>query len=227
MLKRITKKALIRKRYKYSDLGYYFMKAIIEQQSGMTLDAYVNESFYAPMGLQNIGYHPLKRHEKTRITPTEDDKIYRKQLVWGHVHDPGAAMQGGVGGHAGIFSNALDLGTIMHMLINNGKYGGEEILNPATIDDFTRQQFAPSNRRGAGFDKPVRSLQGGPTCDKVSLSSFGHSGFTGTLTWADPEKGIVYVFLSNRVYPSAENWLITSENIRTRIQEAIYLAADF
>ncbi len=227
MLKRITKKALIKKRYKYSDLGYYFMKAILEQQSGKTLDAYVNESFYAPMGLQNIGYHPLKRYDKTRITPTEDDKIYRKQLVWGHVHDPGAAMQGGVGGHAGIFSNALDLGTIMHMLINDGKYGGEEILNPATIDDFTRQQFAPSNRRGAGFDKPVRSLQGGPTCDKVSLSSFGHSGFTGTLTWADPEKGIVYVFLSNRVYPSAENWLITSENIRTRIQEAIYLAADF
>lgn len=227
MLQRITKKALIRKRYKYSDLGYYFMKAIIEQETGESLDAYASESFYAPMGLQNIGYHPLKHFDKTRITPTEDDKIYRKQLVWGHVHDPGAAMQGGVGGHAGVFSNALDLGTLMYMLINEGQYGGEEILDPATIADFTRQQFAPSNRRGAGFDKPVRSLQGGPTCDKVSLSSFGHSGFTGTLTWADPEKGIVYVFLSNRVYPSAENWLITSENIRTRIQDAIYQAADF
>ncbi len=227
MLQRITKKALIRKRYKYSDLGYYFMKAIIEQETGESLDAYASESFYAPMGLQNIGYHPLKHFDKTRITPTENDKIYRKQLVWGHVHDPGAAMQGGVGGHAGVFSNALDLGTLMYMLINEGQYGGEEILDPATIADFTRQQFAPSNRRGAGFDKPVRSLQGGPTCDKVSLSSFGHSGFTGTLTWADPEKGIVYVFLSNRVYPSAENWLITSENIRTRIQDAIYQAADF
>ncbi|NOQ75570.1 MAG: serine hydrolase [Crocinitomix sp.] len=227
MLQRITRKALIRKRYKYSDLGYYFIKAIIEQESGKTLDAFASESFYAPMGLQTIGYHPLNKIEKTRITPTEDDKIYRKQLVWGHVHDPGAAMQGGVGGHAGVFSNALDLGTLMYMLINDGKYGGDTILDAATISDFTRQQFAPSNRRGAGFDKPVRSLQGGPTCNKVSLSSFGHSGFTGTLTWADPEKGIVYVFLSNRVYPSAENWLITSENIRTRIQDAIYQAADF
>ncbi|MFT5823878.1 MAG: beta-N-acetylhexosaminidase [Crocinitomix sp.] len=227
MLQRITRKALIRKRYKYSDLGYYFIKAIIEQETGQTLDAYAYESFYAPMGLQTIGYHPLNKFDKTRITPTEDDKIYRKQLVWGHVHDPGAAMQGGVGGHAGVFSNALDLGTLMYMLINDGKYGGEEILDAATIDDFTRQQFAPSNRRGAGFDKPVRSLQGGPTCNKVSLSSFGHSGFTGTLTWADPDKGIVYVFLSNRVYPDAENWLITSENIRTRIQDAIYQAADF
>lgn len=227
MLRRITKKALIRKRYKYSDLGYYFIKAIIEKETQTNLDEFVQTNFYQPMGLQNISYHPLKKYAKTRITPTEDDKIFRKQLVWGDVHDPGAAMQGGVGGHAGLFSNALDLGTLMYMLINDGKYAGQQILDPATITDFTRVQFAPRNRRGAGFDKPVRSLDGGPTCDKVSLSSFGHSGFTGTLAWADPEKGIVYVFLSNRVYPNAENWLITSENIRTRIQDAIYRAADF
>ncbi|MDA7803029.1 serine hydrolase [Crocinitomix sp.] len=227
MFRTITDKALIRKRYKYSDLGYYFMKAIVEKQTGKSLDEYVNSTFYEPMGLMNMSYHPLAHFDKNRITPTEDDKIFRKQLIWGNVHDPGAAMQGGVGGHAGLFSNALDLGTLMYMLINEGKYGGKQLLDPATIADFTRCQFCPSNRRGAGFDKPVRSLDGGPTCDKVSLSSFGHSGFTGTITWADPEKGIVYVFLSNRVYPNAENWLITSEDIRTRIQDVIYRASDF
>lgn len=226
ILKQITKKALIRKRYKYSDLGYYFLKAIIEKQTGKTLDQYAAEAFYGPMGLRTMTYHPLKKFKKERITPTEDDKLYRKQLVWGHVHDPGAAMQGGVGGHAGLFSNALDLGTLMYMLINDGHYAGDTLLDPATIKDFTRCQFCPSNRRGAGFDKPVRSLDGGPTCDKVSLSSFGHSGFTGTLTWTDPDKEIIYVFLSNRVYPNAENWLIIKEDIRTRIQDVIYRAAD-
>ena len=138
----------------------------------------------------------------------------------------GAAMQGGVGGHAGLFSNALDLGTLMYMLINEGEYGGQTYLDKDTITDFTRCQFCPRNRRGAGFDKPVRSLDGGPTCNKVSLSSFGHSGFTGTITWADPDKGIVYVFLSNRVYPDAMNWLIVKENIRTQIQDVIYQACE-
>lgn len=226
LLKEITQKALIRKRYKYSDLGYYFLKAVIEKETGQTLDQYVSTNFYEPMGLRSMTYHPLKKFQKERITPTEDDKIYRKQLVWGHVHDPGAAMQGGVGAHAGLFSNALDLGTLMYLLINDGNYAGDSLLNPAYIKDFTRCQFCPRNRRGAGFDKPVRSLDGGPTCDKVSLSSFGHSGFTGTLTWADPEKEIVYVFLSNRVYPKADNWLIIKEDIRTRIQDVIYRAAD-
>lgn len=227
MLRRITEKELIKKSYKYSDMGYYFLKAIIEKETEMSLDRYVETNFYRPMGLSHILYHPLKKFDRTEITPTENDKIFRKQLIWGHVHDPGAAMQGGVGGHAGLFSNALDLGTLMYMLINQGQYGGEEILDPATIELFTTCQYCPSNRRGAGFDKPVRSLEGGPTCNKVSLSSFGHSGFTGTFTWADPDKKIVYVFLSNRVYPDAENWLITSENTRTRIQDAIYRAADF
>ncbi len=227
MLKEITQKALIRKRYKYSDLGYYFLKAIIEKETGMELNDYVQQTFYTPMGLKNMLYRPLEKVDKKRITPTEDDKLFRNQLVWGNVHDPGAAMQGGVGGHAGLFANALDLGTLMYMLINDGRYAGEQLLDPATIADFTRCQFCPKNRRGAGFDKPVRSLDGGPTCDKVSLSSFGHSGFTGTITWADPEKGIVYVFLSNRVYPDAENWLIVKENIRTNIQDVIYQAADF
>lgn len=227
MLVRITKNSLRRKTYKYSDLGYYFLKYIIEQETGENLEDFVANNFYKPMGLSTMGYHPKYRFPLERITPTEQDTSFRDQLVWGDVHDMGAAMQGGVGGHAGLFSNALDLGTLMYMLINDGNYGGRNYLDKDTIADFTRCQFCPRNRRGAGFDKPVRSLDGGPTCDKVSLSSFGHSGFTGTITWADPDKGIVYVFLSNRVYPDAMNWLIVKENIRTLIQETIYVAAGF
>ena len=221
---RITGTSLRRKRYKYSDIGYYFLKEIIEKQSKTTLNHYVDSVFYKPMGLNRITYLPLEKFKKNEITPTENDTIFRHNLIWGNVHDPGAAMIGGVGGHAGLFSNALDLGVLMYTLINDGKYGGEQVLSKQVIDDFTRCQFCPSNRRGAGFDKPVLSLEGGPTCNQVSLSSFGHSGFTGTITWADPENEIVYVFLSNRVYPDANNWLITKENIRTDIQDAIYKA---
>jgi len=226
ILKRITTKSLRKKTYKYSDLGYYFIKAIIEKQTGKSLEEYVHESFYGPMGLQTMTYKPLHKFDKSRITPTENDTVFRKQLIWGNVHDPGAAMQGGVGGHAGLFSNALDLGTLMYMLINEGQYGGQQLLKKEIIADFTACQYCPRNRRGAGFDKPVRSLDGGPTCSLVSLSSFGHSGFTGTITWADPEHDIVYVFLSNRVFPDAMNWKIVKENIRTDIQEAIYKACE-
>ncbi|MFD1550864.1 hypothetical protein DNU06_05320 [Putridiphycobacter roseus] len=221
---RITGTSLRKKRYKYSDIGYYFLKEIIEKQSNTTLAHYVDSVFYKPMGLNRITYHPLEKFNKREITPTENDTIFRHNLIWGNVHDPGAAMIGGAGGHAGLFSNALDLGILMYTLINDGEYGGEQILSKEVIADFTKCQFCPNNRRGAGFDKPVRSLEGGPTCNQVSLSSFGHSGFTGTITWADPENEIVYVFLSNRVYPNANNWLITKQNIRTDIQDAIYNA---
>lgn len=219
---RITSTNLRRKKYKYSDIGYYFLNELISKVSGKSLNKYVEDEFYKPLGLSNITYLPLEKIDKSRITPTELDTVFRKELIHGHVHDPGAAMIGGVGGHAGVFSNALDLGVLMYTLINDGKYGGQQILSKETISDFTKCQYCPTNRRGAGFDKPVRSLDGGPTCNQVSLSSFGHSGFTGTITWADPEHGIVYVFLSNRVYPNANNWKITKENIRTDIQSAIY-----
>ncbi len=222
---RITSTDLKTKKYKYSDLGYYFLRRIIEKQTGMSLNEYVMQTFYQPMGLPYMGYHPLYRFDKDKIIPTENDTIFRKQLIWGDVHDPGAAMSGGVGGHAGLFSNALDLGVLMYTLINDGNYGGVNYLNKNTIDDFTRCQFCSTNRRGAGFDRPVNSLDGGPTCGLVSLSSFGHQGFTGTICWADPEHEIVYVFLSNRVYPDAENWLLVKEGIRTKIQEVIYKVA--
>lgn len=219
---RITGTSLRKKRYKYSDIGYYFLKAIIEKQTNMKMEDYVQQNIYQPMGLNHTGYHPLYRFRRDRIPPTVNDTIYRKQIIWGDVNDQGAAMQGGVGGHAGLFTNALDLGILMYSLINEGNYGGVNYVNKDVINDFTKQQFPSTNRRGAGFDKPVRSLDGGPTCPQVDLSSFGHSGFTGTITWADPKNEIVYVFLSNRSFPNDQNWLIIKKNIRTDIQNIIY-----
>lgn len=214
-----------KKEYKYSDLGYYFIKDIIEKKSGKSLEAYVDSTFYKPLGLKTMGYLPLQHHAVEEIVPTEYDLTYRKQLVRGHVHDPGAAMIGGVGGHAGVFSNSYDLAVMMEMFMNGGSYGGVQFIQPSTLDYFTSCHFCDEdNRRGIGFDKPTRELKSGPTCDGASASSFGHSGFTGTITWADPEHGIVYVFLSNRVYPDASNNKLLNMDIRTDIQDVIYKA---
>jgi len=166
----------------------------------------------------------LNHFPKEQITPTENDQIFRKQQIHGFVHDQGAAMMGGVGGHAGVFSNASDLAQLMQLFLNKGSFGDEVYLQPSVVDSYTACQFCPTNRRGAGFDKPTTNRVGGPASSHVSLSSFGHSGFTGTLAWADPEYNVNYVFLSNRVYPDAENWKIVKMNIRTEIQDVIYQA---
>lgn len=220
---RILRTPLKTKRYKYSDLGYYFVKKIIEKQSDKSLDAYTLSNFYAPMGLRTMRYQPLKYFKKNRITPTENDTIFRKELVHGHVHDPGSAQIGGVGGHAGLFSNATDLAGMMQLFLNKGKYG-TQLIRPEVISEYTKVQFAPKNRRGAGFDKPVLTGTGGPTCQYASKKSYGHSGFTGTIAWVDPVYEINYVFLSNRVYPDAENWKLIRMDIRTEIQKVIYEA---
>ncbi len=214
------------KEYRYSDLGYYLLMRIIEKQSGMPLEEYVEENFYEPLDLRTMGYLPRYEHPMERIVPTEYDMYFRKQLIHGDVHDPGAAMLGGVGGHAGVFSNAHDVGVMMQMFLDGGTYGGERFIEQSTVREFAECQFCGvdsiENRRGIGFDKPVRDGGAGPTCNCVSYESFGHSGFTGTLAWADPDEGIVYVFLSNRVYPTAKNRKIIDKDIRTRIQQAIY-----
>ena len=223
MYNRILRTSLRRyKKYKYSDLGYYFVKKIIEKNSGEEMENFVWNTFYEPMGLKTMGYHPLEKFQKMQIAPTEQDTYFRHQLVQGYVHDMGAAMMDGVGGHAGIFSTATDLAGFMQMFLNKGVFGGKRYLSEEIVEEYTSCQFCPTNRRGAGFDKPVRDLNGGPTCGLVSLSSYGHSGFTGTQVWADPANGINYVFLSNRVYPSGENWKLIHLNIRTDIQRAIY-----
>ena len=218
-----------KKKYKYSDLGYYFMNEIIKQITNENQDSYA-ENIYKKLGLHNIGYHPRNKWSIDRIPPTENDTLFRHQLVHGDVHDQGAALLGGVGGHAGLFSNANDLAVVMQMYLNQGFYGGDTILSKDVIKKYTSSPYYKSNdnRRGITFDKPVRDGAGGPTCfECASYSSFGHSGFTGNLTWADPESGILYVFLSNRVYPDAENHKLIRMNIRTEIMKVITSACDY
>ena len=213
-----------RKKYKYSDLGMYYLRRIIEQQSGENVEDYIQDNIYSPLGLQTVGYLPMDRFPQEQIVPTEEDRYFRNVKIQGYVHDQAAAMMGGVEGHAGLFSNSLDLAIMSQMLLQKGYYGNDSIIDKDILEDFTRQQFPLNgNRRGCGFDKALPNHHhGGPTCNLVSSRSFGHSGFTGTYFWVDPQYGIVYIFLSNRTYPSAENFKLIKMNIRTNIQEEIY-----
>lgn len=213
------------KKYLYSDVGYYFVKKIIEKESQLPMANYVQKELYGPMGLTRITYNPAEKFKLDEIVPTEDDKIFRKKLIHGYVHDQGSAMLGGVGGHAGIFSTATDLAALFQLFMNNGTYGGVEYIKPEVVKEFTKVQFA-GNRRGAGFDKPKTDGTGGTCTSLAALSSYGHSGFTGTLAWADPVNEVNFVFLSNRVYPDAENWKIVKMNTRTDIQRVIYEAVN-
>ncbi|MCX6272152.1 MAG: serine hydrolase [Bacteroidetes bacterium] len=214
--------------YKYSDLGFFLLKEAVEIITRMPLEVYVDNTFYKPLGLSTMGFKPLLRFPAKRIIPTEEDTVFRQQLIRGYVHDPGAAMLGGVSGHAGLFSDANDLGIIMQMLINGGVYGGNRYFKEETINEFTSVQSPElQNRRGLGFDKPLFVyIENGPSCKSASLSSFGHSGFTGTYIWADPVKEVVFVFLSNRVNPSASNHKLSDMNIRTNIHEYFYKAVE-
>lgn len=211
-----------RQEYKYSDLPYYLMKSFIEKEYKRGLDQLVQDNFYKPIGANYTTYNPLKKFNKQFIVPSEDDTYFRRQPIHGYVHDMGAAMQNGVGGHAGVFSTANDVAKLMQMYLQKGVYGGKRYLKAETIDSFNTCYFCDeNNRRGVGFDKPQLGDEGS-TCGCVSMKSFGHSGFTGTYTWADPEKEIVYVFLSNRTFPTMANRTLIRENIRTAIQQLIY-----
>jgi CubicO group peptidase (beta-lactamase class C family) len=221
--KRILSTKLKEKKYVYSDLGYYFIKKIIEKLTHKSMDEYLNDEIYSKLKLKHIGYNPLSFYPIDKIAPTENDNDFRKQIVRGYVHDPGAAMLGGVGGHAGLFSNATDLAVIMQLFLNKGQIGGVQLLDEKVVDQFTKKQFS-GNRRAIGFDRPTDSKANGPTCALVSDESYGHQGFTGTYAWSDPVHKISYVFLSNRVYPSAENRKIGSLSVRTEIQRVIYEA---
>jgi len=220
----IDSELLEKKEYVYSDLGYYLLKEIIEETSGQALNEYVDQSFYKKLGMENLGFLPKNNLSHKRIIPTEKDYEFRSQLLKGDVHDMGAAMLGGVGGHAGLFSNANDLAKIMQMYLNNGSYAGEYYLSKKVVKEFTSCQFClEDNRRGMGFDKPaLENQEGGPTCKCVSRLSFGHTGFTGTLSWADPQTGIIFIFLSNRIHPDATNKKLLDLNIRTNIMELIF-----
>ncbi len=220
----LNDKVLTRGKYIYSDLSMYYMKEIVEKASETPLNIYVNKKYYQPLGMQNAGFLPRKRFNKDQIVPTtENDGWLRNMLVQGFVNDPGAAMLGGVSGHAGLFANANDMAIFCQMLLNKGKYGGETYLKPATIEMFTSKQSTVS-RRGLGFDTkdpdPSKTYPSTLASDEV----YGHTGYTGTAIWIDPKYKLVYVFLSNRVYPDDVNKSLNTLNIRSRIQDVIYRA---
>ncbi|MFV8365804.1 glycoside hydrolase family 3 N-terminal domain-containing protein [Flavobacterium sp. XS1P27] len=225
IMKMIVKSKLsLKKEYKYSDLTFMILKDYLEKTTGKTLDVLIQENFYRSLGMNNSSFNPLGKFNKNRIPPTETDTYFRHQLLQGYVNDLSAALEGGVSGHAGVFSNAMDVAKIMELYLQKGNYGNQQYFSEKTFEDFNTCYFcAAGNRRGVGFDKPQLGAEG-PTCGCASMTSFGHTGYTGTMAWADPETQIVYVFLSNRTFPIAGENRLSKENIREDIQKVIYEA---
>lgn len=222
IVSRIANSKLLRKKeYKYSDFSFILLKEYLEKKTGKPLDILSQDAFYKPLGAAYTSYNPLRKWDMCSIPPTEIDNYFRYDVIQGYVHDMAAAMEDGVAGHAGLFSNAMDVAKIMQMYLQKGNYGSKQYFSAKTFDTFnTCYDCKEGNRRGLGFDKPQLE-KSGPTCGCVSKASFGHTGFTGTMTWADPETGIVYVFLSNRTFPDAGENKLSKENIREDIQKAI------
>jgi CubicO group peptidase (beta-lactamase class C family) len=212
------------KDYRYSDLGYYLFMEMLEERFNEPLDSWVKHTFYEPIGASRLTYNPLEAGFKlSEIVPTEEDTYWRNERVHGRVHDMGAAMLGGVAGHAGLFANANDLAKMMQLYLNGGTYGPEKFFEEGTLEKFTSCAFCElKNRRGLGFDKPQLEDGPGPSCTCASTRSFGHTGFTGTMVWMDPSEDLLYVFLSNRTYPDMENWKLSRLDVRTNIQSVIY-----
>lgn len=212
------------KGYLYSCLNFMLLKEVVEDVSKTDLNTFVQTNFFERLGSTTTTYNPLTKFSKDRIAPTENDKFLRKQLLQGYAHDEGAAFMGGISGNAGLFSNANDLAKLYQMWLNMGNYGGEQYLDKETCRTFTISKSA-SSRRGLGFDKPdPRNNKGNPCSPQTPLSTYGHTGFTGTCFWIDPDNKLIYIFLSNRVSPSRTHKKLMSLNIRTRIQEEIYNA---
>ncbi len=226
MMQQILNSPLGEKKYQYSGLGFYLFKAMTERLNEQPFDQYLYDNIYHCMGLYHLVFTPRRYFPYTLTNPTEDDTVWRMQQVWGDVHDMGATMLGGVSGNAGLFGNAHDVAAVMQMLMDNGVYDGKRILDSAVISRFNHRYFvADSNRRGLGFDKPLlRYIDHKSNCKSASPESFGHSGFTGTYAWADPENVLVYVFLSNRVFPDMLNTKLADEDIRTNIHQLFYNA---
>ncbi len=206
--------------YVYSDISMYVMKEVAEHQTAVPLQDYVQENFYRPLGMTHAGYLPRKRFSKEQIVPTEQDTSFRRTLLEGYVHDQGAAMAEGVAGHAGLFASANDLAIYGQLLLNRGEYGGERYFKTETIDQFTSKQ-STSSRRGLGFDRWDPNSKNGYPSKLANSTVFGHTGYTGTCIWIDPQNQLVYIFLSNRVHPQVSTKLLDL-NIRSRIQDAIY-----
>jgi beta-glucosidase-like glycosyl hydrolase/CubicO group peptidase (beta-lactamase class C family) len=216
----------LRKRsgYKYSDLGFYLIRELVENVTKEKFEDYVRTTFYTPMGLNTMGFNPMERFDVSQMPPTESDNYFRNQVVQGYVHDMGAAMLGGVSGHAGLFGKTSDVAAIFQMLLNNGVYNGKEFLKPSTIRQFT-QRHSKSKRRGIGFDmKALKARKMTHVSTLASSRAFGHLGFTGISAWADPKENMVYVFCSNRTFPVMNNRKIIKMDIRPRMQSVAYRA---
>lgn len=223
----VSKTSLGKKKYLYSDMGFYYMPKIVKLLTNQNIEDYLNDKYYVPMNLNHICYQPLSHFTREQIAPTENDTVFRKQLIWGDVHDQAAAMFGGVAGHAGLFANAHDLAVIMQMLLDEGTYNGVQYLKPETVRYFIKAPFAASNdnRRGIGFDKLPINKKGSCTASKLgSMQGFGHTGFTGTFVWADPANDLILIFLSNRVCPSSEPNKLVKVGTRTALHDILYQA---
>lgn len=209
-------------RYRYSCVNFILLKMMVERQMNQPLDELLDQAFYRRLGAHTTTYNPLKKMESKQIVPTEDDRFVRRQILRGYVHDEAAAFQGGVSGNAGLFSNAHDLAKVLQMYLYQGSYGRESLLSKETTRLFT-QSKTPNSRRGLGFDKPLTGGASGSPCGALAPASvYGHTGFTGTCFWVDPDNQLIYIFLTNRVYPNRANGKLFSLDIRTRIQDAIY-----
>lgn len=206
--------------YVYSDISMYVMKEVSEHETSVPMQEYVQQILYRPIGMKTAGYNPRSRFAKNRIVPTQNDTLFRKTLLEGFVHDEGAAMAGGVAGHAGLFASANDLAIYGQLLLNRGEYGGATYFKPETVDLFTSKQSATS-RRGLGFDRFDPNSKSGYPSKLANSSVYGHTGYTGTCIWIDPKNQLVYIFLSNRVHPQVSTKLLDL-NIRSRIQDVIY-----
>lgn len=221
--KRISDEPLLRKQYRYSCLGFLLLKEIVEVVAEQDFEQFLSANFYLPMKLHTLTFNPLTKFSKERIPPTEDDTYFRNQLVHGYVHDQAAAMLSGVAGNAGLFGSATDVAAMMQMFLDNGYFEGKQYVDSMTVAKFTSRQFS-NNRRGLGFDKPANVAKNGNAAMEASPFSFGHTGFTGTIAWADPKNKLVFVFLSNRIHPNAENRLLMSLDVRAKIQSISYRA---
>ncbi|MEL6867319.1 MAG: serine hydrolase, partial [Bacteroidota bacterium] len=213
--------------YVYSGLLFYLLPEIVSRLSGLDYEEYLNKKLYLPLGATTLGYNPLRYYPKQRIVPTEKDTFFRKEQLQGTVHDEGAAMMGGISANAGLFGTANDLAKLLQCYLNEGEYGGEQLIPAQSIQTFTRRHYAEEdNRRGLGFDKPLLEYDAAKSSVSqwASPKSYGHAGYTGTFCWVDPQYDLIYIFLSNRVFPTRENRLIYQLNIRPRLHEVIYQA---
>jgi CubicO group peptidase (beta-lactamase class C family) len=213
------------KKYVYSDFFFILAPRVVRSMIDVDFPTYIQNNFYSPLGAASVTYNPAKKYPKKNIVPTEHDYYFRHQPIHGTVHDEGAIMMGGVSGHAGLFANANDLAKLMQMYLNMGEYGGRRYIKEETLREWTKTRFPENNnRRALGFDKPNLKYAGenNNTAKDASADSFGHTGFTGTIVWMDPQTKLLYIFLSNRVNPTRENSRLYQLNTRTKIQQVLY-----